>query len=197
MPQIGRSLDLHSKLLLSTGPYADAAAVIEECWLAAIEALIARHGGPVWDEESFDALREHVRAEVYDETERAVQQRHRDAAGARRGDCRAGDRGRRGRTRPALVADLSAGSSATPASTQLRRLPLYLEAARRRLDGAADRRPAGDAGARGRFHERTAGLSVWARLAPDVQHVRWALEELRLSLLAQDLRRRSRSRSSA
>ena len=35
---------------------------------------------------------------------------------------------------------------------------------------------------------RTAGMSLWARLAPDVQHVRWALEELRLSLLAQDLR---------
>ena len=45
-PQIGRSLDLHSKLLLSTGPYADAAAVIEECWLAAIEALIPQHGVP-------------------------------------------------------------------------------------------------------------------------------------------------------
>ena len=72
VPQIGRSLDLHSKLLLSTGPYADAAAVIEECWLAAIEALIPRRGGPVWDEESFNALREAVRADVYDETERAV-----------------------------------------------------------------------------------------------------------------------------
>ncbi len=39
-----------------------------------------------------------------------------------------------------------------------------------------------------RFHERTAGLSTWARLSPEVQHVRWALEELRLSLLAQNLR---------
>ena len=39
-----------------------------------------------------------------------------------------------------------------------------------------------------RFHERTADLSAWARLSPEVQHVRWALEELRLSLLAQNLR---------
>ena len=50
VPQIGRSLDLHAKLLLSTGPYADAATVIEDCWLAALESLIPRHGGPVWDE---------------------------------------------------------------------------------------------------------------------------------------------------
>jgi ATP-dependent helicase HrpA len=31
-------------------------------------------------------------------------------------------------------------------------------------------------------------MSVWARLTPRVQHVRWALEELRIGLLAQQLR---------
>lgn len=36
VPGIGRTLDLHAKLLLSTGPHRDAAAVIEECWLAAL-----------------------------------------------------------------------------------------------------------------------------------------------------------------
>ncbi|MCD9197899.1 ATP-dependent RNA helicase HrpA [Aeromicrobium wangtongii] len=185
--QLGRSLDLHAKLLLSTGPHKDAAAVIEECWLAALEALVVRHGGPVWDEVTFSLLHDTVRAEAYDETERAVQ---------------------------SVLATLRALGELTPLPSteagedvrvqlswliypgfirdagvdQLRRLPLYLQAARRRLDAPLtdDLLAAQDLEAR--FHARTADLSVWARLSPDVQHVRWALEELRLSLLAQNLR---------
>ncbi len=71
---------------------------------------------------------------------------------------------------------------------QLRRLPLYLQAARRRLDAPLTDDLLATQELEARFHERTAGLSTWARLSPDVQHVRWALEELRLSLLAQNLR---------
>jgi ATP-dependent helicase HrpA len=187
VPQLGRALDLHAKLLLSTGPHKDAAAVIEECWLAALEALVVRHGGPVWDEVTFSLLHDTVRAEAYDETERAVQ---------------------------SVLATLRALGELTPLPSteagedvrvqlswliypgfirdagvdQLRRMPLYLQAARRRLDAplTADLLAAQDLEAR--FHARTAGLSVWARLSPEVQHVRWALEELRLSLLAQNLR---------
>ena len=98
------------------------------------------------------------------------------------------NRSRRRRTRAALVAHLP-GFIRDTGVTQLRRLPLYLEAARRRL---TSRKVPADLAAtqelEARFHEQTDGLSVWARLAPDVQHVRWALEELRLSLFAQDLR---------
>ncbi len=187
VPQIGRSLDLHSKLLLSTGPYADAAAVIEECWLAAIEALIPTHDGPVWDEEPFDAMREMIRADVYDETERAV---HSVIAVLKAlGDVTVdeSEAGEDVRVQlswliyPGFIRDTGAG--------QLKRLPLYLEAARRHL--ATPKVPADLPATQeleARFHERTDDLSAWARLAPDVQHVRWALEELRLSLFAQDLR---------
>jgi ATP-dependent helicase HrpA len=187
VPQLGRTLDLTSKLLLSTGPHADAAAVIEECWLAALDALVVRHGGPVWDEESFGALREKVRADAYPETERAVQ---------------------------AVIATLRALGEVLPLPSteagedvrvqlswliypgfvrdagvdQLRRLPLYLEAARRRLSAPTTDALLEAQALEARFHARTAGLSVWARLSPEVQHVRWALEELRLSLLAQNLR---------
>ncbi|QGG41347.1 ATP-dependent RNA helicase HrpA [Aeromicrobium yanjiei] len=187
VPQLGRALDLHAKLLLSTGPHKDAAAVIEECWLAALESLVVRHGGPVWDEVTFSLLHDAVRAEAYDETEQAVH---------------------------AVIATLQALGEVTPLPAteagedvrvqlswliypgfirdagvaQLRRLPLYLQAARRRLNAPLTDDLLATQELEARFHARTASLSVWARLSPEVQHVRWALEELRLSLLAQNLR---------
>ncbi|WP_332641921.1 ATP-dependent RNA helicase HrpA [Aeromicrobium sp.] len=187
VPQIGRSLDLHSKLLLSTGPYADAAAVIEECWLAAIEALIPSHGGPAWDEEAFAALQESLRADVYDETERAV---HSVIAVLKAlGEVEIDDSEAGEDVRVQLSWLIYKGFIRDTGTSQLRRLPLYLEAARRRL--TSGKTPADLAATQeleAQFHEQTDGLSVWARLAPNVQHVRWALEELRLSLFAQDLR---------
>ncbi|KAA1376379.1 ATP-dependent RNA helicase HrpA [Aeromicrobium fastidiosum] len=187
VPQLGRSLDLHAKLLLSTGPHGDAAAVIEECWLAALESLVVRHGGPVWDEATWSLLHDAVRPEAYGTTERAVQ---------------------------GVIATLRALGDVTPLPSteagedvrvqlswliypgfirdvgvdQLRRLPLYLQAAAKRLAAPLtdDLLAAQDLEAR--FHARTAELSVWARLSPRVQHVRWALEELRIGLLAQGLR---------
>jgi len=187
VPQIGRSLDLHSKLLLSTGPYSDAAAVIEECWLAAIEALIPTHGGPAWDESAFDALQESIRADVYDETERAV---HNVIAVLRALGEVTPDNGEAGEdVRVQLSWLIYPGFIRDTGTGQLKRLPLYLEAARRHL--ASPKTPADLPATQeleALFHERTDSLSVWARLAPDVQHARWALEELRLSLFAQDLR---------
>ncbi len=187
VPQLGRSLDLHSKLLLSTGPHQDAAAVVEECWLAALEVLVVRHGGPVWDELTFSLLHDTVRAEAYDETERTVQSVL--ATLRALGEVMplpATEAGEDVRVQlswlvyPGFIRDTGVD--------QLRRLPFYLQAAARRLDAPLtdDLLAAQDLEAR--FHARTAEMTVWARLSPQVQHVRWALEELRLSLLAQQLR---------
>lgn len=187
VPMLGRSLDLHAKLLLSTGPHQDAAAVIEECWLAALESLVVRHGGPVWDELSFSLLHDTVRAEAYDETERAVQGVL--ATLSALGDLMplpATEAGEDVRVQLSWL--IYTGFVRDAGVDQLRRLPLYLQAARRRLDAPLtdDLLAAQDLEAR--FHARTADMTVWARLAPDVQHVRWALEELRIGLLAQNLR---------
>ncbi|MEV7396315.1 ATP-dependent RNA helicase HrpA [Aeromicrobium sp. NPDC092404] len=187
VPQIGRSLDLHAKLLLSTGPHPDAAAVIEECWLAAIETLVVRHGGPVWDEVMFGLLHETVRAEAYDETEQAV----RTVIDVLRalGEVTPTPATEAGEdVRVQLSWLVYPGFVRDAGTTQLRRLPLYLQAARRRLDAPLTDDLLATQELEARFHERTATLSTWARLSPDVQHVRWALEELRLSLLAQNLR---------
>lgn len=187
VPQLGRALDLHAKLLLSTGPHADAAAVIEECWLAALEALIVRHGGPVWDEVMFGLLHETVRAEAYDETEQAV----RTVIDVLRalGDVTPTPPTEAGEdVRVQLSWLVYPGFIRDTGIAQLRRLPLYLQAARRRLDTQLTDDLLAAQELEARFHERTAGMSPWARLSPDVQDVRWALEELRLSLLAQNLR---------
>ncbi|MCW2801716.1 MAG: hrpA [Aeromicrobium sp.] len=184
--QMGRSLDLHAKLLLSTGPYADAATVIEDCWLAALEALIPQHGGPAWDEESFESMREAIRADVYDEAERAV---HSVLAVLRAlGEVTTTETEAGEDVRVQLSWLIYPGFIPDTGIDQLRRLPLYLEAARRRLTTAPTSDLVATQELEARFHERTDGMSVWAQLAPNVQHVRWALEELRLSLLAQDLR---------
>jgi ATP-dependent helicase HrpA len=187
VPQLGRSLDLRAKLLLSTGPHADAAGVIEECWLAAIEALLLRHGGPVWDENAFEAMRETLRPDVYDETEQAV--RAVIAVLQALGEVMPLPQTEAGEdVRVQLSWLIYPGFIRDAGVAQLRRLPLYLEAARRRLSSPITDELLATQDLEARFHERTAGLSFWARLSPDVQHVRWALEELRLSLLAQNLR---------
>ncbi|WP_456694837.1 ATP-dependent RNA helicase HrpA [Aeromicrobium sp. P5_D10] len=187
VPHLGRSLDLQSKLLLSTGPHKDAAAVIEECWLAAIETLVVRHSGPVWDEATFGLLYETVRAEVYGETEQAV---HAVIATFRAlGEVTPLPQTEAGEdVRVQLSWLLFPGFIREAGTAQLRRLPLYLQAARRRLDSPLTDDLVATQNLEARFHERTAGLSTWARLSPEVQHVRWALEELRLSLLAQTLK---------
>jgi ATP-dependent helicase HrpA len=187
VPQLGRSLDLHAKLLLSTGPHRDAAAVIEECWLAALESLVVRHGGPVWDEVMFSLLHDTVRAEAYDETEQAV---HAVLATLQAlGDLTPLPSTEAGEdVRVQLSWLIYPGFIRDAGVAQLRRLPLYLQAARRRLDAPLTNDLIATQDLEARFHARTADLSVWARMAPDVQHVRWALEELRLSLVAQHLR---------
>ncbi|HET6561143.1 MAG TPA: ATP-dependent RNA helicase HrpA [Marmoricola sp.] len=54
--------DNRQKLALAGSPYPTVAALLDDCVLAAAEALMDRHGGPVWDEESFDELRATVGA---------------------------------------------------------------------------------------------------------------------------------------
>ena len=185
--QLGRSMDLHAKLLLSTGPHRDAAEVIEHCWLAALEALVIRHHGPAWDEASFSLLHDVVREDAYEATEQAVQSVLMTLRAL--GDVTplpATEAGEDVRVQLSWL--VYPGFIGETGADQLRRLPLYLQAAGRRLDASLtdDLLAAQDLEAR--FHAHTAKLTSWARLSPDVQHVRWALEELRLSLLAQNLR---------
>ncbi|MYQ47277.1 ATP-dependent RNA helicase HrpA [Streptomyces sp. SID4985] len=62
------------KLALSANPHGSVQALFDDCAMAAADKLIADFGGPVWDEESYRALYDKVRAEIVDTTVRAVAQ---------------------------------------------------------------------------------------------------------------------------
>ncbi|MEV7090614.1 ATP-dependent RNA helicase HrpA [Streptomyces sp. NPDC093085] len=62
------------KLALSRNPHGSVQALFEDCALAAADRLIADHGGPAWDEASFRALFDKVRADLVDLTVRTIAQ---------------------------------------------------------------------------------------------------------------------------
>ncbi|MFJ4920761.1 ATP-dependent RNA helicase HrpA [Streptomyces sp. NPDC088725] len=62
------------KLALSRNPHGSIQALFDDCATAAADKLIADHGGPAWDEESFRKLYEKVRADLVDATVRTVGQ---------------------------------------------------------------------------------------------------------------------------
>ncbi|MEV6397080.1 ATP-dependent RNA helicase HrpA [Streptomyces sp. NPDC051907] len=62
------------KLALSSNPHGSIQALFDDCATAAADKLIADHGGPAWDEESFRKLFDKVRADLVDATVRTVSQ---------------------------------------------------------------------------------------------------------------------------
>jgi ATP-dependent helicase HrpA len=184
VPQIGRSLDVRQKLLLSTAPYTDPAAVIDECRLAVLDQLVQDHG-IAWDEAGFADLRDAVRSDVHDRTVRAVHDVI--AAMAKLAEI-APDGSPEGEdVRVQLSWLIHADFIREMGARWLPRLALYLEAARRRLQAPTTDAALALYDLEARFHDHQATLSPAERQAADVQHVRWALEELRISLFAQGL----------
>ncbi|HWE59810.1 MAG TPA: ATP-dependent RNA helicase HrpA [Solirubrobacteraceae bacterium] len=51
-------------LALTAAPHGNLEVTIEDATSAAIDALVASGGGPAWDAEAFEALREHTRGEI-------------------------------------------------------------------------------------------------------------------------------------
>jgi ATP-dependent helicase HrpA len=66
-------LSNQQKLALSRNPHGSVQALFEDCATAAADRLIADHGGPAWDEESFRKLHDAVRADLVELTARSVQ----------------------------------------------------------------------------------------------------------------------------
>jgi ATP-dependent helicase HrpA len=62
------------KLALSRNPHGSVQALFEDCAMAAADRLVADHGGPAWDEESFRKLFDKVRADLVDLTVRTIDQ---------------------------------------------------------------------------------------------------------------------------
>src|SRR6202000_3237778 len=52
-----RGLDNRAKLALGTHPHESVGDLLDDCVRAAVDHLLAQHGGPAWDEAGFAALR--------------------------------------------------------------------------------------------------------------------------------------------
>ncbi|MFI2369985.1 ATP-dependent RNA helicase HrpA [Streptomyces sp. NPDC018833] len=62
------------KLALSRNPHGSIQALFDDCAMAAADRLIADHGGPAWDEESFRKLFDKVRSDLVELTVRTIDQ---------------------------------------------------------------------------------------------------------------------------
>jgi ATP-dependent helicase HrpA len=185
------------KLAMSRSPYPGIGALLDDCAACAADQVIAEAGGPAWDADGFARLVAEARDALPLATARVV-----DVAGqvletAHEAEVRLQRAGV-----PALAAALADARGQFAgliyprfvSETGLRRLPdlvRYLRAISRRLDTAAAD-PGRDAermavvrGVTEAYRQTVADLPAARRSDPDVQAVRWMIEELRVSLFAQ------------
>jgi ATP-dependent RNA helicase HrpA len=190
--QVVRRLPNAAKLALSANPHGGVPALLEDCLNAAVDALIARAGGPVWTPESFAALCTAVRSDLADEmyavldavrgvlaVDAEVDTALSRMTGAMFADSVADLRAQRS----ALVYN---GFVATTGRARLSDVERYLRGILRRLDKLAERPD--------RDLEWTYVVQDVAQAYAEVRgapgddgSVRWMIEELRISFFAQTL----------
>jgi ATP-dependent helicase HrpA len=187
------------KLALSRNPHGSIQALFEDCATATADKLIADHGGPAWDEESFRKLYDKVRADLVDATVRTIGQVQQILAA-----WQACERRLKATGSPVLVANVQDVkdqlAELVPAGfvtrTGLRRLPdlmRYLIAADRRLQQmptAVQR----DTTRMAKIHEMRDEYAWLLEQLPrgrpvpsEVLDIRWMIEELRVSYFAHAL----------
>jgi len=185
------------KLAMSRSPYPGVGALLDDCAACAADQVITEAGGPAWDADGFARLVAAARDALPLATARVVDVAGQVLEAAHEAEVRL----HRAAT-PALAAALADARGQFAAlihprfvsETGVRRLPdlvRYLRAISRRLDTAAAE-PGRDAGrmavVRGvteAYQQAVADLPAARRSDPDVQAVRWMIEELRVSLFAQ------------
>ncbi|PRH78460.1 ATP-dependent RNA helicase HrpA [Streptomyces solincola] len=187
------------KLALSANPHGSVQALFEDCATAAADRLIAEHGGPAWDEESYRKLYDAVRADLVDLTVRTVDQVRQVLAA-----WQACERRLKATTSPALLRNVQDVrrqlDSLVPAgfvtATGLRRLPdlmRYLVAVDRRLQQMPTSVQR-DTTRMEKVHEMQDEYAWLLEQMPagrpvpqEVRDIRWMIEELRVSYFAHAL----------
>ncbi len=180
------------KLALSRSPYASVPALLEDCALAAVDALMPE---PPRDADGFAALLETVRPALPDAFLSTVATAGQVLSLSHEVQARltalAGSPGVAESVRDMqvqLAALVRPGFVSATGSARLPDLVRYLRGLGRRLDKLA-LDPVRDRAEMRRVHDV---LTEWARLpaGPGKQDVRWMVEELRLGLFAQDVKAR-------
>ncbi len=183
-------LGTRSKLVLSSYPYASAAALFADCHAAAVDERLAAGGGPVWEEAAFERLAAATRESLPRALEQIVSTVEQIVAEAadvvallnRGGPASTADA--RADVRAQLEVLTGPGFVTSAGSGRLADVRRYVRAMKRRLEQVAGD-PARD---RSRLQQVQELQQAAGRAAPDVaREVRWMIEELRVSLFAQSL----------
>jgi ATP-dependent helicase HrpA len=192
-------LSNREQLALATAPHGSLRAALEDCATAAVSALMAEAGGPVFDAAGFRALRDHVAGSLAETTLTAVRRLAAilDAAAAvrRRLDALPGPAFADARRDVAQQLGRLVFSGFVTASG-LRRLAdveRYLRAAERRLERLPDNvnvdrdRMRAVHELEDAYRRRLDALPRGAAIAGPLAEVPWMLEELRVHHFAQSL----------
>jgi len=193
------ALDNREKLALGTNPYGPVPKLFEDCVACATDYLIERHGGPVWDAESFARLRDKVREDLGETAVTAVKLAASILASAHELDRRL-----RGTVSLSLLPSLNdaraqlsglvrPGFISETGFEQLAQLPRYLRALGYRLDKMTDE-PYRDQSNLARIQQLESEYAAALARVPrgrrpgsELRQARWMLEELRVSLFAQQI----------
>ncbi len=185
------------KLTFSQNPHGSVSALIADCALAAIDKLTP--AALPWDEASFRALYEQVRAELIDTVFTVTAVVERILASTRRIEKQL-----KGTTSLALISALNdvrsqlrqlvfPGFVARTGYAQLSQLPRYLAAIEKRLEklpGNVQRDAQHMAviqALEDDYDDAVSALLPGRRAGTELTHVRWMIEELRVSLFAVEL----------
>ncbi|HEU4945748.1 MAG TPA: ATP-dependent RNA helicase HrpA [Kribbella sp.] len=196
---VQRNLSNQAKMTLTNSPHRNVGDLLDDTVSAAIDQLMAAEGGPVWDREAFDRLRDAVRSDLAD-TVLAILGRVETVLSL----SRAVDRLISRASSPALLPTLAdvrgqltglvhRGFITETGAVRLPDLIRYLRGIELRLDKAATN--AGrDRASMGlvqtltdEYQRRLDAVPAGKYPSAELLEVRWMLEELRISLFAQTL----------
>jgi ATP-dependent helicase HrpA len=183
------------KLALSRNPHRSVVDLLDDCAGAAVDRLLAEHGGPAWDEAGFGVLRDHVRAGFVDALLEIVARVRQVLMAAYTVEQRLKSTNRLD-LMPSL-ADIRAqlgglvyrGFVTATGWQRLPDLPRYLTAIERRLERLTQN-PGRDLEQTRRIErvqEEYAQLRRELPATAELLQIRWMIEELRVNLFAQAL----------
>jgi ATP-dependent helicase HrpA len=196
---LARDLSNTDKLALAGSPYPSTTDLLEDCVAAAVDALVDRHGGPVWDQAGFESLRNQVAADLPEATRGVMYDVIRVLAAWRDVDRLLS--GSADLPMLPALADMKAqvgrlvhrGFVSDVGAAQLGQLPRYLAAVTARREklpaGVGRDRQLMDqvASLQEAYLHRVAALPEGRPPSAGLEQVRWMLEEYRVSLWAQSL----------
>ncbi|MGF6883034.1 ATP-dependent helicase HrpA [Nocardia sp. GAS34] len=184
------------RLALSQNPSGSLEALIEDCRACAVDELIAEFGGPVRDPGEFAALLDRIRprfgaavAEVVKLIVPVLAQAHRVRAEL----TGVADREIADDVRQQLDELVFAGFATEFGTARLRELPRYLQAAALRLEALPASAPRDHQGmaeldrVHAAYQRLLESLPEARRTGRDITEIWWMIEELRVSLFAQQL----------